>query len=246
MSAQTILIIVAAMGVGSFVKGATGQGLPPIAIPVMATFIGVETAVVIMAIPGIVTNTWLIWTNRKHFRRTRDLGVLLATGMVGAVVGTFLLQTLDEDILSLTLAAMIAVYALVYLVHPDLRLPARVTRFMSPPVGLAAGLLQGATGISGPLMSTYLHGFRLDKEVYVLTITTVFQVYALVQAVTLAAVGLYTGNRLALSLLALLPIMAVLPLGARLTGRLSRQTFDYMVLSLLVASALKLVYDGLS
>jgi uncharacterized membrane protein YfcA len=212
----------------------------------MATFIGVEAAVVIMAIPGIVTNTWLIWTHRHNFRRTRDLGVLLATGMVGAVVGTFLLQTLDEDILSLTLAGMIAVYALVYLVHPDLRLPARVTRFTSPPVGLAAGLLQGATGISGPLMSTYLHGYRLDKEVYVLTITTVFQVYALVQAVTLAAVGLYTGNRLALSLLALLPIMAILPLGARLTGRLSRRTFDYMVLSLLVASALKLVYDGFS
>jgi uncharacterized protein len=244
LSAQTILIIVAAMGVGSFVKGATGQGLPPIAIPVMATFIGVEAAVVIMAIPGIVTNTWLIWTHRSHFRRTRDLGVLLGTGMVGAVVGTFLLQTLDEDILSLTLAAMIAVYALVYLVHPDLRLPARVTRLTSPPVGLAAGLLQGATGISGPLMSTYLHGYRLDKEVYVLTITTVFQVYALVQAVTLAAVGLYTGNRLALSLMALLPIMAVLPLGARLTGRLSRRTFDYMVLALLVASAFKLVYDG--
>jgi uncharacterized membrane protein YfcA len=245
LTVQTIVIIVAAMALGSFVKGATGQGLPPIAIPVMATFIGVEAAVVIMAIPGIVTNTWLIWTHRTNFRRTRDLGVLLATGMVGAVVGTFLLQTLDEDILSLTLAAMIAVYALVYLVHPDLRLPARVTRFTSPPVGLAAGLLQGATGISGPLMSTYLHGYRLDKEVYVLTITTVFQVYALVQAVTLAAVGLYTGNRLALSLLALLPIMAILPLGARLTGRLSRRTFDYMVLSLLVASGLKLVYDGL-
>lgn len=246
MSAQTILIIVAAMGVGSFVKGATGQGLPPIAIPVMATFIGVEAAVVIMAIPGIVTNTWLIWTHRNHFRRTRDLGVLLATGMVGAVVGTFLLQRWDENLLSLTLAAMIAVYALVYLVHPDLRLPARVTRFTSPPVGLAAGLLQGATGISGPLMSTYLHGYRLDKETYVLTITTVFQVYALVQAVTLAAVGLYTGDRLALSLLALLPIMAVLPLGARLTGRLSRRTFDYLVLALLVASALKLVYDAFS
>jgi uncharacterized membrane protein YfcA len=245
LNTQTILIIVAAMGVGSFVKGATGQGLPPIAIPVMATFIGVEAAVVIMAIPGIVTNTWLIWTHRGNFRSTRDLGMLLATGTVGAVVGTFLLQRLDEDLLSLTLAAMIAVYALVYLVHPDLRLPARVTRFTSPPVGLTAGLLQGATGISGPLLSTYLHGYRLEKEAYVLMITTVFQVYALVQAVTLAAVGLYTGNRLALSLLALLPIMAILPLGARLTGRLSRRTFDYLVLALLVASALKLVYDGL-
>jgi uncharacterized membrane protein YfcA len=40
--------------------------------------------------------------------------------------------------------------------------------------------------------------------------------------------------------------MAILPLGARLTGRLSRRTFDYLVLALLVATALKLVYDGFS
>jgi uncharacterized membrane protein YfcA len=243
---QAILIIVAAMGIGSFVKGATGQGLPQIAIPVMATFLGVEAAVVIMAIPGIITNTWLLWNYRGHFRRTRDLPALLLMGTIGAVVGTVLLDGLDEDALSLLLAGMIVVYAIVFFAHPGLRLTPHVTRYTSAPVGLAAGLLQGATGISGPLVSTYLHGYRLDKEVYVLSITTVFQVYAVVQAVTLAAVGLYTTTLLALSILSLLPIMTLLPIGARFTDRLSRRTFDYVVLALLVASAIKLLYDGLT
>jgi uncharacterized membrane protein YfcA len=242
---STVLVIVAAMGVGAFVKGVTGQGLPSIAIPVMATFIGVEAAVVIMAIPGIVTNSWLIWTHRTHFPHTRDLATLLATGTVGAVVGTFLLERLNENVLALTLAAIVVVYAVVYFVHPELRLPERITRLTSPPVGLAAGLLQGATGISGPLIATYLHGLRLDKEAYVLSITTAFQVYAVVQALTLALVGLYTGDRLVLSLLSLLPIMAILPLGARLTGRLSRKSFEHVVLALLLVLALKLLYDGL-
>jgi uncharacterized protein len=242
---QSVLIIVAAMGVGSLVKGATGQGLPQIAIPVMATFIGVEAAVVIMAIPSIITNTWLLWTYREHFRQTRDLPVLLLTGTVGAVVGTVLLNTLDADALSLTLAGMIGLYAIVFFTHPGLRVPPGVTRFTSPPVGLAAGVLHGATGISGPLVSTYLHGYRLEKQAYVLSITTIFQVYALVQAVTLAAVGLYTRDLLSLSVLSLVPIMTLLPLGARFTNRLSRRAFDLVVLALLIASATKLLYDAL-
>jgi uncharacterized membrane protein YfcA len=241
----SVLIIVAAMSLGSFIKGVTGQGLPQIAIPVMATFLGVEAAVVIMAIPGVMTNTWLLWNHRAHYRDTRDLPALLVTGTAGAVTGTVLLDTLDENALSLILAGMIGVYVLVFLTHPDLRLPPRVTRVTSAPVGLAAGVLQGATGISGPLVSTYLHGYRLHKDVYVLSITTVFQLYALVQVATLAAVGLYTTDLLALSVLSLVPTMTLLPLGARVTDRLSRRAFDYVVLVLLVTSAAKLLYDGL-
>jgi hypothetical protein len=45
-------IILVAIALGSFVKGVTGSGLPQIAIPVMAIFLGVERAVVLMAIPG--------------------------------------------------------------------------------------------------------------------------------------------------------------------------------------------------
>lgn len=241
----TIAIIVVAMAIGSFVKGVTGMGLPQIAIPVMATFLGVEAAVVIMAIPGVMTNTWFLWNYRDHFRATRDLPALLVLGSLGAVAGTFLLDTLDESVLSFVVAGMIGLYAVVFLTHPHLRLPPDLTRFTSAPLGLAAGVLQGATGMSGPLLSTYLHSYRLTKEAFVLSITTIFHVFAFVQVVTLAGVGLYTGNRLLLSLLSLVPIMALLPVGARFTKRLSRGTFDIVVLMLLLATAVKLVYDGL-
>jgi uncharacterized membrane protein YfcA len=246
VSLETVLIIVAAMSVGSFIKGATGLGLPQIAIPVMATFLGVEAAVVIMAIPGIVSNTWLLWNHRARYRETRDLPGLLMTGTLGSILGTMLLETLNEDVLALVLAAMIGVYALVFFTNPDVRLPPVVTRFTAPPVGLAAGVLQGATGISGPLVSTYLHGYRLQKEAFVLSITTVFLVYAIVQALTLAAIGLYTTRLFVLSALSLVPIMTMLPLGARLTGRLSPRTFDLIALCLLLASAIKLTYDALA
>jgi uncharacterized membrane protein YfcA len=243
---DSVIIITVAMAIGSFVKGATGQGLPQIAIPVMATFLGVEAAVVIMTIPGIVTNSWLMWKHRHHFSGTRDLPVLLVTGTTGVVAGTILLDSLNDNVLSLTLASVIVGYAVIFFTHPSLRLEPEVTRYTSAPLGVASGVLQGATGGSGPLLATYLHGYRLDKQVYVISITTIFQVFAVVQSVTLVGVGLYTTELFFLSLLSLIPIMAMLGVGVRLTDRISRRTFDLIVLAVLLATAVKLIFDGLT
>jgi uncharacterized protein len=240
-----LVVIVTAMAVGAFIKGATGQGLPQIAIPVMASFLGVEHAVVVMAIPSIVSNGWLMWAYRGYLNRTRDLPPMLLAGIFGAVAGTAILTALDDRVLSLALASVIGLYVIVFFARPDFSLRPSLTRFSSPPVGLAAGLLQGSTGISGPLVSTYLHAFRLDKETYVLSVTTVFMVFAVVQAVALAILGLYNENRLIESVVALVPIMSMLGLGTRLTQRLSRRTFDLIILALIVASGIKLVYDAL-
>ena len=241
-----IVVIVLAIALGAFVKGATGSGLPQIAIPVMAVFLGVEHAVVVMAIPGVVANGLLVWTHRAEFRHTRDLPVMLATGVVGAAVGTVLLKSLDGRVLSACLAVVIVGYIVLALTRPGFTLPVRVTRIASPPVGLAAGGLQGATGISGPLLTTYLHGFGLPPRAYVFALSSLFFVWAVVQAVTLVAVDLYTWPRLAGSLLALVPILLVVPLGSRAARKLSRETFQRIVLVLLAASVVSLVHDVLT
>lgn len=245
-NAADLAAIVAAISAGAFIKGATGGGLPQLAIPVMAVFIGVERAVVLMAIPGVVSNAFLVWSHRESARDTRDLPALLGTAIVGAVVGTMLLKTLDGRILSAVVAGVIVLYIAIALLHPDFVIPERVTRVLSPPVGLAAGGLQGATGISGPVLTTYLHGFGLRPRAYVFSLATLFCVSAVVQAVTLAAVGLYTQSRLFESLLTLVPIAIALPVGARAARKLSRETFQRVTLVLVAASALSLIHDALS
>ena len=238
--------ILLAMAAGGVVKGATGMGLPQVAIPVMATFLGVEAAVVIMAIPGIVTNTWMLWNHRSSYKQTRDLPTLLVLGAVGTIAGSLALDSLNEDVLSVVLAAMIGLYVIVFFSHPNLRLTPAFTRVASPPVGVAAGLLQGSTGMSGPLISTYLHSYRMEREVFVVALTTIFQFFAVVQAATLLGVGLYTTERFVLSILSVFAAMASLPLGERLGARWSRRTFEITVIVILVASATKLLYDAVS
>lgn len=236
-----ILVIVLALSVGGFIKGVTGSGLPQIAIPVMAVFLGVERSVVIMVIPGIVSNGFLIWRNRRHFPETRDLPVLLGTGIVGAVAGTYLLKTLDQRVLSAILAASVLVYVALRLTRPELQLRERTTRWFAPPVGFASGALQGASGISGPLVTTWLHSYRLSPAVYVLSLTTMFQVFSVAQGVTLVGLGMFSWERVLEGSLALVPLAVVIPLGSRLAGRLPRDVFDRVVLVLLALSAAELL-----
>ncbi len=239
-----LVVIVVAIALGSFVKGVTGSGLPQIAIPVMATFLGVERAVVVMAIPGVASNAWLVWSNRDAFELTRDLPSQLVTGTFGAVAGTVLLKEAPADILSAVLALLILAYVAIVVLHPGFSLSRRFTRIASPPVGLVAGGLQGVTGVSGPLVSTYLHGFSLPPHAYILSITVVFIVFSIVQTVTLFGIGLYTPDRVGESLLALIPIAMLLPLGSRLSRRVSVETFKRLILALLVVTAAKLLYDA--
>jgi uncharacterized membrane protein YfcA len=241
---ETLLVVIA-MAIGAFVKGVTGSGLPQLAIPAIATFAGVEEAVVVMAIPGVVTNSWLLASKWESRRETRDLPVLLVTGSIGAVAGTWLLESMNERVLAITLASMVLVYVLLFFLHPDFRLSAKATTIASPVVGSVAGVLQGATGISGPVVTTYLHAYRMNKDAYVFAVTTLFQVFAFVQLIVLLGLGLFTAERAVKGTLALIPVMIMLRLGAGFAKRLPRHLFDYAVLGVMILSASKLTYDAL-
>ena len=78
---------------------------------------------------------------------------------------------------------------------------------------------------------------------YVFSLAVLFFVGAVVQTVTLAAVGLYTGDRLVESLLTLIPIAVFLPAGSWAAKRLSRETFQRVTLLLVAASAVSLVHQ---
>jgi uncharacterized membrane protein YfcA len=241
-----LLVVLAALAVGAFVKGMTGGGLPLLAIPVMALFIGIERAVIIMSIPGVVSNVWLVAAHARASSETRDLPALVGTGVVGTVVGTVLLTTVDARWLSVGLACLIVAYVTLRLRRPQTVLTPSASAWASPPVGLAAGALQGSTGVSGPLLSTYLHSFGLAPRAYIFSVSTLFLIFSLAQVLTLAALGAYTPTLVAEGVLAILPVAVMLPLGSRLSLRMRAQTFSNIVLATLVVAAVALLLQALA
>lgn len=232
------------MAVGAFVKGVTGSGLPLIGIPVMASFLGVEHAVVVMLLPSTLANAWMIWANRTEAPQARHFLPLFTLGAVGTAIGTWILVSFDDRWLSLALAAVIGVYAILFLTKPHLEFPRSFTDRANAPVGLASGLLQGSTGVSGPLLATYLHGARLPRETYLFSITSLYGTFGMIQVFAFIGLGAFTGARVAQSLATLVPLALTLPLGLRVSQRISRRAFELSVLAVLVAVAVKLVWNA--
>jgi len=102
-----------AISIGALAKGITGVGLPILAVPVLASFTSVEEAVVLMVLPGIASNSWLVVTHRKWAILREHRGFLLL-GVIGGVLGTWLLSMLDDHWLKLILAIWLGVYLLQY------------------------------------------------------------------------------------------------------------------------------------
>lgn len=240
-----ITVVIVALAVGAFVKGMTGSGLPQVAIPAMALYMGVERAVIIMSVAGVASNLWLLLLHARSWRHSRDLPVLVGTGVAGAVVGTFVLTALPGRWLSLGLAILILAYVGVRIRMPQALLGPSTTVWTSPPVGLLAGGMQGATGMSGPLLTTYLYSFGLPSSAYIFSLATLFLVSSVAQAVTLVALGAYTTTLLLEAVLALVPVVVMLPVGSWVSRRVGERHFSHVIMATLVVAAAVLMVRAL-
>ncbi len=242
----SLAIIALALFLGGFMKGATGAGTPVVAVPVMAAFFDVRLAVVIMVAPNLATNLWQL---RQYWQHRLPggfaLGFALAGGL-GALIGTVMLARLPVELLTGLVAGAVTLYVLLRLVRPDFRVGLAAGQRLVWPLGVAAGVLQGAAGISAPISVSFLNAMRLERPVFIFTISAFFATMSVVQAPAQFAYGLMTPALLGLSAVALVPIFAGMPVGAWIARRMSARAFDRLVLALLSVLAVRLVYVALA
>ena len=230
------------LGLGGFLKGATGIGMPVIVVPVAALFMGIESAVILIAIPGVVWNGWMTWHYRGCHNEVAGIAAILVTGIAGTIVGVGVLYLASERLLSILLLAWIIVYIASRLLHPDFRLDQKAQQQAAPWVGLVAGVFQGSTGISAPVLATYFHAIRLRPEAYVFAVSAPFAVHGIAQSLSFAAAGMVTSDLLALGVLALMPAVVSIPLGIYVRSMIDRTLFDNVILALIAVMGIRLAF----
>ncbi len=238
------LLVFGALALSGLVKGVIGAGLPIVAVPVLASFFDVPFAIAMMVVPTVVTNIWQLWQFRGERVGLGWLGGMCGLAAVGIVAGTWLLARLPADALGIALALVVVAYIALRLARPHWRIPPAVAARAAPAVGFVSGLLQGATGISAPVSITFLSSIGLGRTGFVFAISALFVSFSAAQVPSLIVAGILTWERLVLSALALVPILLGMPLGGWVAARLSRETFDRLVLALLAVIAARLVYDA--
>lgn len=224
-----------AVVIGSVIKAVTGMGLPLIAIPIAALFVDLDDAVVTLAFPNVLANGVLAYRERSHVGETRDLPVLAVAGVAGAIVGAVAFVRLPDEPLVILLIVSIVIYVVAFFAKPDLRTGPERSRQLAPVVGSVAGAFQGAIGISGPVVGSWIHSYRLGRGAHILSVTSLFLVSGATQFVVFAVTGELSGRIVAM-LLACVPVLASIPVGTWLRGRVSPRGFDLAVIAMLIVS----------
>lgn len=239
-TAVLIVVIFAAA-----VKSALGFGFPLIAVPIAANLIGARTAVLLIAIPVVVTNFAILLRGGGTRAHLRQFGSLLLGVIGGTVLGAQLLGRLDPRWLALAVGGTALLFAVLSLLNLVPGIPPRTQRYAGPAVGVVSGVMGGTTGIFAPLIAAYVHSVGVEKPVFVFWLTASFFLGSLTQFVSYYRLGLYT---LSLVLYAGILSMAALlgtQVGFWVQNRLSGEAFRRGVLLLVLASALNLLLRNL-
>ena len=226
-------------------KGGLGSGLGIIATPLVALTVPAPQAAAILLPILLVMDAVGLFAYRGVFDR-RHLGLLLAGGIAGTVLGALTFRYFSDAMIRAILGAM----ALAFVAHrvrsglasPAVAAPSRAKGlFWSTISGLASTISHAG----GPPLSVYLLPLRLDKAVLVGTTVIFFAVINAVKLVPYAWLGLIDTRNLLTSAL-LLPLT---PLGVWIGLRFVRrvpQALFYRLFNLgLLLTGCKLLWDGL-
>lgn len=241
-----IAAILGALFLGGILKGATGAGVPVVAVPVMVLFVELPVAISVIAVVNLVTNSTQGWQYRDRHPDRRFSVIFASSVGLGTVFGTIVLASAPPSALLLVLAIVVLTYIGFRLSSPNWVLAHDRGRQLAAPLGTLGGVLQGATGISAPVTLTFLNALGLTRPEFIATVTAAFFAMALPQVVTLWIYDLMDIERLFLGVSASLVVFAGMPVGSFLARRFGDRIFDRAILALLAAISVRLIYGALT
>jgi len=238
-----LTVIFFALGIGAFIKGMTGGGLPLVAVPIMAIFLDVEHAVIVLQVPNVVSNVWLVWSHRRQFKEAPIKLDIMAPSAITLVIGVWFLSSADKQMTLLLLAVILGAFLLLLLAKPDFKLEGKTNKIVTPVASSIGGFAQGATGVSGPVYSPLLYALRLGKEPFVFYNGFLYGFFNVVQIGAMIWFGMFTTERVLQGVIALIPLFIFQYVGMKMTSRVSLTTFNKVVVAILVVMEAKLVWD---
>ena len=241
-----LAVVFLAIGAGAFIKGLTGTGFPLVAVPIMAIFLGVEHAVIVLQIPNLLSNLWLVWRYRDKMKTTpHPLGMFFPSG-IAIFLGVWFLSAVDRNSAVMFLAAMLGVFLILLVIKPDLTLKGLALKIVTPVASTIGGFAQGATGVSGPVYTPLIFSMRMPKEAFIYYHGILYGFFNVVQISAMIWFGLFTPERFFQGLISLIPLFLFQYVGMMLTERVSLSTFNKAVIGIMILMEAKLLIDAIS
>lgn len=241
-SPETIALVFVAFLSGGIVKGVIGLGFPIVVLAFLAATIGLQEAMGLLIVPGVVTNIWQALSGPAFGAVIRRIWTLLIASIAGIWLGVQILGAANPAWLTAILGGLLFMYSAVSLMRPQIPAPRKHERWLSPVIGATAGMMFGMTGSYMVPGVVYVQALGLSRDHFVQALGIIF-------CIIMAALALFMSqNRLLpldvalMSAGGLIPIVLGMAIGQHYRRRLSEERFrTFLFIALCVAGAYMIV-----
>jgi uncharacterized protein len=230
LSVALLVALFSALLAGA-VSGLTGFGLALISVPLLLFVYEPRTVIVITAVLSVIINLAVVWDSWRDADQ-RIVVALLPSALVGVIVGTEVLRTVDPDYIRLGVGIVVVFSALLLL--RDVRLPGAGTRWGTVVAGSTSGALSTSTGLAGPPIVLLLASRGFPKRAFRGSSALYFLAMSLVGLAVLYIRGIFGADHVPLAL-ALIPAAFLgKAIGTAMLKRISEGAFRGVTLGIVI------------
>ena len=234
-SQKTTAFIIATALISGIVRGFSGFGGALILIPVMSALAGPKVAVPTFYLSDLGSATPYGIASVRKCNWSMVLPMLLGT-WIAQPMGALLLESLDPLMLRWGMDLM--VFAMLGLLLTGWRFRGEPKTGLTFFVGLFAGSMGGATGISGPPVIAYWLGGRTEAALTRANIMVYYAFSSMAIDIIFFVKGLFTWQIIVYAIIVWPCYTLGLTIGARLFGMASEETFRRFAYALIAISAI--------
>lgn len=224
------------MFLSSTIFSALGFGIGLVAIPFLLLIVDPQTSILLLNSIALMV-VILVAVNNRSYIKVRETIPMGIAGLVGAIIGAFVLKSLDGQFLSIIMLILIIGLTIATIFNIDIPYPD--WRAVWPAIGFMVAFLITAVGTGGgPMLALFLiykgwqrHSIRASMALF-------FIFMGVAGTAGYVVTGLYTVERFVIFLAAVIPSLLGYWLGNRIAHAMNDRIFRYAVIVMILATSL--------
>ncbi|MEM9357348.1 MAG: sulfite exporter TauE/SafE family protein [Pseudomonadota bacterium] len=241
ITAESIALVTATYFFAGIVKGVTGLGVPIIGVAFTAPVIGMQAAVALVLGPSVLTNVWQAVVGGHMLLIIRRIWPLLLTSCIGIWFGSGVLAAADGQYLLLFLGALLIVYSVIALVRARLPSPGRHEGWLTPVLGVPAGIVYGMTGSYMVPGTLYIQSLGMPRDMFVQALGIAFVIVSLMLSGAMIQRAILTPELIVMTIGAVAPCVVGMLVGQRMRKILTEEQFTRIVLIVILLTGVYMI-----
>lgn len=227
---QVVLIFLA----GGMVKGLIGVGLPTVTLTLLSFVFDIKDSISIILIPIILTNLYQMFDGNYLKEIIGEVKFFLIGSFLFIFPGFYFLTILKSDTILAILALLLIINSFMSLMKYEIKLKNYKSKAIQLGIGSLTGITTGVTSIYTMPFIFLIQSLNYSKNKVIQLMGLSFFIFACMQLILFSSHGMLDFDKLSISLLACLPILAGVYFGTALRKKISETLFKTLFNIMLV------------